>query len=509
MRPYVLIILDGWGIRSEKRGNAIKLANTPVYDILRLNCPVSKLKASGEYVGLPEGFPGNSVQGHLNLGSGRIVKSILTKINEMVESGDFLKNHSLNKAIENCKKRNSVLHIMGLLSDEGVYSYDTHLYEILNLCVTKDFSNVKLHVFCDGNFEEYVEELKKNIEKYCGKIATLIGKNYAMTDSWERTQTTYNAIVNGEGLKAESISHALKEYGKDVQTTADLDPIVFGNYEGINDNDSVIDINFDRRSQTNLAKAFVEDKFEVFEREKLKIMFVPFVKYFEGLDDKEIESYKNVDVAFDDYKLKNTLCETISEKGLKQLKLCEDFRFDYITYYFNGEREKNFDGEKGMLIPSHISSPELVPEMRAREITNLAIENIKNYDFVVINFPNADIVGHTGDLDAAINAVEFIDTCLGDLLEAIKEKKGIAFITSDHGMAEKMVDDKLRKIALDSNDEVDFIIYNYEKVDENSKEILKGKQIKLKNGILADVAPTILKVMGIAIPKEMTGMSLL
>src|SRR3989344_2954930 len=492
MKPYVLIILDGWGIRSEKRGNAIKLANTPVYDILRLNCPVSKLKASGEHVGLPEGFAGNSVQGHLNLGAGRIVKSILTKINEMTESGDFLKNHALNKAIENCKKHNSTLHIMGLLSDEGIYSYDTHLYEILNLCIMKDFINVKLHIFCEGNFEENVEELKKNIEKYCGEVATLSGKNYAMINNWERTQTTYNAIVYGEGLKAESVSHALKEYGKEIQTLSDLDPIVFGNYDGIKDNDSVIDFNFDRRSQTNLAKAFVEDKFEEFEREKLKILFVPFVKYFEGLDNDEI--YENVKIAFDDYNLSNTLCEEISKKGLKQLKITEEFRFDYITYYFNGERSKNFEGEKGILIPSHISSPELVPEMRAKEMTNLAIENISNYNFVVINFPNADIVGHTGDLDAAIKAVEFIDTCLGNLLEAIKEKKGIAFITSDHGMAEKMVDDNFRKISIDSDDEVDFIIYNYEHSIDG--EIVKGKQIKLKNGILADVAPTILKVMG-------------
>ena len=409
MKPYVLIILDGWGIRSEKRGNAIKLASTPVYDILRLNCASSKLSASGENIGLPEGFSGNSVQGHLNLGAGRIVKSILTKINEMIESGDFLKNHALNKAIEHCKKHKSTLHILGLLSDDGICSYDTHLYEILNLCVMNDFSNVKLHIFCDAKFEENVEELKKKVEKYCGKIVTLIGKNYAMTDGWERTQTTYNCIAYGEGLKAETLTHALKEYGKDIETMSDLSPTVIGNYEGVNENDAIIDINFDRRSQTNLAKTFVEEKFDIFEREKLKILFVPFVKYFEGLDNKEIYGYENVEVAFDDYNIKNTLCETLSEKELRQLKISEDFRFDHITYYFNGERNKNFNGEKGILIPSHISSPELVPEMRAREITNLTIENLGKYDFVVINFPNADIVGHTGDLDSTIKAVEVID----------------------------------------------------------------------------------------------------
>jgi len=307
------------------------------------------------------------------------------------------------------------------------------------------------------------------VEKYCGKIVTLIGKNYAMTDGWERTQTTYNCIAYGEGLKAETLTHALKEYGKDIETMSDLSPTVIGNYEGVNENDAIIDINFDRRSQTNLAKTFVEEKFDTFEREKLKILFVPFVKYFEGLDNKEIYGYENVEVAFDDYNIKNTLCETLSEKELRQLKISEDFRFDHITYYFNGERNKNFNGEKGILIPSHISSPELVPEMRAREITNLTIENLGKYDFVVINFPNADIVGHTGDLDSTIKAVEVIDSCLGDLLEAIKEKKGIAFITSDHGMAEKMVDDNFRKISLDSNDEVDFIVGEV-------KSLLKNKE---------------------------------
>ena len=503
----MLMILDGFGDNPNKDGNAIKLAKTPNIDRLMKKYPTTDIFTSGLHVGLPEGQMGNSEVGHTNIGAGRIVYQELTRITKSIEDGDFFTNPEFIAAIENCKKNNSKLHILGLVSDGGVHSHIRHLYGLLEMAKRRDFEDVYVHCFLDGrdtppaSAESYIIKLQDKMkEKGVGKIASISGRFYAMDRDkrWQRVQKCYDALVNGEGIKANSAVKAIEDsYQKEVFDEF-VEPTVICNNEEpiakIEENDSVIFFNFRPDRAREITRAIVDKDFNEFETKKMNVYFVCFTNYDETMP--------NVHIAFKKETLHNTFGEVVSKAGLTQLRIAETEKYAHVTFFFNGGEEKQYKGEDRILVPSpKVETYDQKPEMSAYEVTDKVVEALEQdkYDVVILNFANTDMVGHTGSLPAAIKAVEAVDECVGRIVKVIEEKKGNLIITADHGNAEQMIDYKTGEPhTAHTTNPVPIIL------------ITSNPELKLKdNGKLADLAPTMLDLMGIEKPEEMTGESLL
>ena len=510
MKTTVLMILDGFGINERTEGNAVKLAKTPIIDSLIEKYPYVKGYASGLDVGLPEGQMGNSEVGHLNIGAGRIVYQELTRITKSIEDGDFFNNEELLKAVENCKKNNSSLHIFGLLSDGGVHSHNTHLYGVLKLAKDNGLEKVFVHAFTDGrdtppeSGRKYVSELEEKMRQLgVGKIASVSGRYYAMDrdNRWERVEKAYDVITLGEGNTALSADECMAKSYENGVTDEFIVPCAVVDEEGrktatVNDNDSVIFFNFRPDRARQITRAFCDNEFSGFERKKTPkdIVFVCFTEY-----DKTIS---NKLVAFKQQTLVNTLGEYISSLGKKQLRIAETEKYAHVTFFFNGGVEKPNEGEDRILIPSpKVATYDLQPEMSAYEVTEKLVESINSqkYDLIIINYANSDMVGHTGILEAAEKAVEAVDKCVGKVYEAVLNTGSVMFICADHGNSDQMIDYETgTPFTAHTTNPVPFILVNY------------TDGIKLRQGgKLADIAPTLLEIMNIPVPKEMTGKSLL
>ncbi len=505
----MLMILDGYGYNEKEEANAVKLANTPNIDKLMIKYPTTQIKPSGLAVGLPEGQMGNSEVGHTNIGAGRVVYQELTRITKSIEDGDFFSNEEFINAIENCKKNNSKLHILGLLSDGGVHSHNRHLYGLLEMAKRRDFEDVYVHCFLDGrdtppaSAENYIIELEDKMkEKGIGKIASISGRFYAMDRDkrWQRVQKAYDAICKGEGLKSGNAVHAIESsYQKEVFDEF-VEPTVITGADGetpiakIEENDSVIFFNFRPDRARELTRAIVDRDFKEFETKKINTYYVCFTSY----DD----TMPNVHIAFKKEQIKNTLGEVLSKNNLTQLRIAETEKYAHVTFFFNGGEEKQYPGEDRILVPSpKVETYDMKPEMSAYEVTEKVLEAIESekYNCIILNYANPDMVGHTGSLEAAIKAIEAIDECVGKVVKAINEKQGNLIITADHGNAEQMIDYTTGEPhTAHTTNPVPLIL-----ITKNGNEKLK------EGGKLADLAPTILDLMNIEKPEEMTGESLL
>ena len=501
----MLMILDGFGINDNEKGNAVKLANTPNIDRLMKTCPTTEVYTSGLNVGLPDGQMGNSEVGHTNIGAGRIVYQELTRITKSIEDGDFFSIPEFVEAIENCKKNNSKLHIMGLLSDGGVHSHIRHLFALLEFAKRRDFEDVYVHCFLDGrdtppaSAEGYIMQLEEKMkEKEVGRIASISGRFYAMDRDkrWQRVKKTYDALVNGTGEKATSAVTAIESsYQKEIFDEF-VEPTVIVNGEApiatIEKNDSVIFFNFRPDRAREITRTLVDKEFNEFETKDLNLYFVCMTPYDETMP--------NVKVAFKKEPLKNTFGEYISNNGLTQLRIAETEKYAHVTFFFNGGEEKQYKGEDRILVPSpKVETYDLKPEMSAIEVTDKVVEAIKSekYDSIILNYANPDMVGHTGNLEASIKAIETIDNCVGMVIEEINKVNGICLITADHGNSEQMIDYKTGEPhTAHTTNPVPLILVGMEGVT-------------LKTGKLADLAPTMLEIMGLKKPDEMTGDSII
>ncbi len=504
----MLMILDGFGINPNKDGNAIKLAKTPNIDKIMKKYSNTEIHTSGLAVGLPEGQMGNSEVGHTNIGAGRIVYQELTRITKSIEDGDFFTNPEFIAAIENCKKYNSKLHILGLVSDGGVHSHNRHLYGLLEMAKRRDFENVYVHCFLDGrdtppaSAESYIAQLQEKMdEKRIGKIASISGRFYSMDRDkrWERIKKAYDALVKGEGNKAGNSIKAVEDsYQKEVFDEF-VEPTVICNGDEpiatIGKNDSVIFFNFRPDRARQITRVLVDPEFNEFETEKdLNLYYVCFTNYDETIP--------NVHIAFKKEVLKNTFGEYISKKGYTQLRIAETEKYAHVTFFFNGGEEKQYEGEDRILVPSpKVETYDQKPEMSAYEVTDKVIEAIEDdkYDCIILNYANTDMVGHTGSLEAAIKAVEAVDTCVGKVVRLVEEKNGNLLITADHGNAEQMIDYSTGEPhTAHTTNPVPLTL------------VTADKNLKLKSGgKLADLAPTMLDLMKLEKPEEMTGNSLL
>ena len=505
-KTTMLMILDGFGINEKEEGNAIKMANIPNIKRILKQYPNTILHTSGLDVGLPEGQMGNSEVGHTNIGAGRIVYQELTRITKSIEDGDFFSIPELVTAIENCKKNHSKLHIMGLVSDGGVHSHQRHLFALLELAKRKDFEDVYVHCFLDGrdtppaSAEGYLAELEaKMAEKGVGKIATIMGRFYAMDRDkrWNRIQKAYDAMVKGEGEKAISASVAIENsYQKEVFDEFVVPTVICNNDKPvakIEENDSVIFFNFRPDRAREITRAIVDEEFDGFERDYFKTNFVTFTNYDETI--------KNVSVAFKKDEIKNTFGEIISKHGMTQLRIAETEKYAHVTFFFNGGEEKQYEGEDRILIPSpKVETYDMKPEMSAFEVTENVLNAIhsRKYDSIILNFANPDMVGHTGNIEAVIKALEALDGCVEKIVEAIEEEHGILLITADHGNCEQMIDYKTGEPhTAHTTNPVPLIL------------VTNNENLKIKSGKLADLAPTMLDIMNIEKPAEMTGESIL
>ncbi len=508
-KPVVLMVLDGYGLNEKTEGNAIAMANTPVMDKLMKECPFVKGNASGLFVGLPDGQMGNSEVGHMNIGAGRIIYQDLTLITKAIEDGDFFKNPALLKAIENCKANNSDLHLWGLLSDGGVHSHNTHLYGILELCKKEGFDRVYVHPFLDGrdtppaSGKDFVQELVDKMQEIgVGKIASISGRYYAMDrdNRWDRVEKAYAAMVYGEGEKAnDPVEAVASSYANDKTDEFVLPTVIMENdapVATVKANDSVIFFNFRPDRAREITRAFCDDNFDGFERRngRMPLTYVCFKDYDESIGNKI--------VAFEKQSLVNTLGEYLANNGKKQLRLAETEKYAHVTFFFNGGVEEPNKDEARILVKSPaVATYDLQPEMSAPEVgekLNAAITS-GEYDVIIINFANPDMVGHTGVIPAAIAAVERIDACVGAAVDAVKEADGVLFICADHGNAEKMIDYETGEPhTAHTTNPVPFILVNADPA------------YKLReNGSLSDIAPTLLELLGMPQPAEMTGKSLL
>lgn len=508
-KPVTLIIMDGFGIGKHDKGDAIFAANTPNFDQYWSTYPHNYIHASGLNVGLPDGQMGNSEVGHLNLGAGRIVYQEFTRISKAIEDGVFFENPAFLKAIENVKKNHSKLHLMGLLSDGGVHSHNTHLYALVELAKQQGLENVYIHGFMDGRDVppssglDYVKQLEEVLaEKEFGKIATISGRYYAMDRDkrWERVQKAYEAMALGIGEEAESgVAIMEKSYAKSVTDEFVLPSVVVENGQPvakIEENDSVIFFNFRPDRAREITETLIKSEFDGFERKNgyYDVFFVSMTQYD--------ETFKNITVAHAPQTLENTFGEYIAKNRKKQLRIAETEKYAHVTFFFNGGVEEPNEGEDRALIPSpKVATYDLKPSMSAIEVTDEAVKRIESgeYDAIILNFANCDMVGHTGVFEAAIEAVETVDMCLGRVVDAIKNQGGVVMVTADHGNADKMVDDETGEpFTAHTTNVVPFIYIN----DNNTTCKVK------EGGRLCDVAPTMLKDMGLPVPQEMTGESL-
>mgnify|MGYP000472575623 CR=1 FL=1 len=508
-KPTVLMILDGYGLNDKKEGNAVYLAKTPVMDKLMAEYPFVKGNASGLAVGLPDGQMGNSEVGHMNMGAGRIVYQELTRITKEIQDGDFFKNEALLAAMKNAKENNSAVHFMGLLSDGGVHSHNTHLYGLLEMAKREGVEKVYVHCFLDGrdtppaSGKEFVEALEAEMKKIgVGEIATVSGRYYAMDrdKNWDRVQKAYDVLTKAEGEKAESACAGIQaSYDKEVNdefvvpfyVEKDGKPVAT-----IQDGDSVIFFNFRPDRAREITRAFCDEGFTGFAREKkLDLTFVCFTDYDETIGNKLI--------AFKKEEIKNTFGEFLAAHHMTQARIAETEKYAHVTFFFNGGVEEPNEGEDRILVPSPKEVPtyDLKPEMSAPIVCDKLVEAIESgkYDVIIINFANPDMVGHTGVESAAIKAIETVDACVGRAVEAIKAAGGVLFICADHGNAEVMVDEATGEPwTAHTTNQVPFVLVGA----DPAYKLCEG-------GRLCDIVPTLIELMGLEKPKEMTGESLL
>jgi 2,3-bisphosphoglycerate-independent phosphoglycerate mutase len=507
-KPVMLMILDGFGLSDKVDGNAVAAANKPNFDKYYAEYPHTELGASGMDVGLPRGQMGNSEVGHLNIGAGRIIYQELTRITKAIEDGDFFEKAEFNEAIEKAIKTGNSLHLLGLLSDGGVHSHIDHLKALVKLAKDKGLKKVYIHAFLDGrdvqpgSAKDFIVDLENYLaEVGVGKIATLSGRYYAMDrdNRWERVQLAYNAIVLGQGETASSALEAIERSYHDNKTDEFVLPTAIINNDApigrIINGDTVIFFNFRPDRAREITRAINDKEFSGFERETLNLNYVCMTQY-----DKTMEG---VSVAYKPESYDNTLGEYVSSLGKKQLRIAETEKYAHVTFFFNGGVEAANEGEDRALIPSpKVATYDLKPEMSAYELTDELIRRIDTdeYDMIILNYANPDMVGHTGVFDAAKKAIEAVDVCLGRVVEKVLEKDGTVFLTADHGNAEQMIDYSTGEpMTAHTTDPVPLLYV--------SKEA-KGKELRT-GGILADLAPTMLTIMGVPVPAEMTGKSLI
>ena len=507
-KPIVLTIMDGFGFNEEKNGNAIESAATPRLDKIFKECPTTQIGASGMDVGLPDGQMGNSEVGHTNIGAGRIVYQELTRITKSIADGDFFENEAFLKAVENCKNKNSALHLMGLLSDGGVHSHINHLYGLVELAKKNGIDRVFIHALLDGrdvppsSAADFIDTLNAKLaELGCGKLATVMGRFYGMDrdNRWERVGKAYAALVYGEGIETNDAAEAVRESytkideeGKHITDEFVL-PTVVANTERIKAGDSVIFFNFRPDRAREITRTFVDDDFAGFERKggRPDVFYVCMTQYD--------ASMPNVEVAFKPQTLNNTLGEFLANNGLTQLRIAETEKYAHVTFFFNGGREVMFEGEDRILVNSpKVATYDLQPEMSAVEVCDKVCEAIKSgkYDVVILNFANCDMVGHTGVFGAAVKAVETVDTCVGRVEDAVREMEGVMLLTADHGNADRMVDTDGSPFTAHTTNPVPFAVI--------------GKECTLREGgKLCDISPTIIKLLNLPQPTEMDGKSII
>ena len=507
-RPIVLLILDGFGMNEQSEHNAITLADTPVLDRLMKECPFVTGNASGPAVGLPEGQMGSSEVGHVNIGAGRIVDQDLIRITKEIENGDFFENEALLDAVNNAKEKGTSLHLYGLLSDGGVHSHNDHLYALLELAKRNGLEKVYVHCFLDGrdtppeSGKDYVRELEEEMDRIgCGKIATVGGRYYAMDrdNNWDRVEKAYRAMTLGEGETADSAGDAVKQsYEKGETDEFVLPAVIMENgapVATIDDGDSIIFFNFRPDRAREITHAFCSDEFDGFDRgPRTQVTYVCFTDYDETIPNKE--------VAFGKENIPNTFGEWLAANNLKQARIAETEKYAHVTFFFNGGVEEPYEGEDRFLIPSpKVATYDQQPEMSAPEVCSTLVEKIRSgdYDVIITNFANPDMVGHTGDEKATIEAVACVDKCIGQVVDAVKEVDGQLFICADHGNAEMMVDYETGEpLTSHTTNPVPFILVNAD----------PGYTLR-EGGCLADIAPTLIELMGMEKPAEMTGESLL
>lgn len=500
-RPTMLMILDGFGLNEHKTGNAIALAKKPALDQIFATYPSTRLDACGLAVGLPEGQMGNSEVGHLNIGAGRIVYQELTRISKSIEDGDFFQNPALIHAMDHAASNNSALHLLGLLSDGGVHSHINHLFALLTMAKRRNLTRVYIHCFLDGRdvpprcAKTYIEQLQEYINELgLGEIVLLSGRYYAMDRDkrYDRVEKAYDAMTLGQGVTATTPLSALDAaYSRDENDEFVL-PSVIGNVT-VNDNDAMIMYNFRPDRAREITRAFVDKDFDGFDRKKViqNLNYVCMTQYDATMP--------NVEIAFPPQTLSNTLGDYLSSLGLKQLRIAETEKYAHVTFFFNGGVEEPTPLEDRILVPSpKVATYDLQPEMSAPIVTQRVLEQIHNgtYDAIVLNFANADMVGHTGVMDAAISAIETLDQCVPKIVEAVLAAGGQILLTADHGNADCMLDDEGNVVTAHSLNQVPLVHISAEPVT-----LAEG-------GKLADIAPTMLTLMGLPIPEEMTGTSL-
>ena len=497
--PTVLVIMDGFGMGNPGAGNAVSLANTPVLDRLFAENAHTTLSASGLDVGLPDGQMGNSEVGHTNIGGGRVVFQDLPRISRAIDSGEFFKNPAYNKAMDDCLQKGSSLHLYGLLSDGGVHSTVEHLWALLKMAKDKGLEKVYIHAFLDGrdvsptSGKDFVAQcVEKCAEIGVGKIATVMGRYYAMDRDkrWERLQMAYDAMVYGEGVQnSDPVDAVARSYENGV-TDEFVEPVVCDSQGTISNNDSIIFFNYRPDRAREITRAIVDPEFDGFPREFFPTTYVCNTEYD--------ASMPNVLVAWPRIAVKNGLGEDLSSLGMTQLRIAETEKYAHVTFFFNGGVETQYPGEDRVLVASpKVATYDLQPEMSACEVCDKCVERIRSgaYDVVILNFANCDMVGHTGVLEAAVKAVETVDACVGRVVDVALEMGGIAMITADHGNAEQMVQPDGSPMTAHTTNRVPFI--------------LCGAGTELREGRLADIAPTILDVMGLACPEEMDGKTLI
>ena len=507
-KPTVLMILDGYGLNEKTEGNAVAQAKTPVLDGLMRTCPFVKGYASGMAVGLPEGQMGNSEVGHLNMGAGRIVYQELTRITKEIQDGDFFKNEALVRAMENCKANNSALHLMGLVSDGGVHSHNTHIYGLVEMAKRFGLEKVYVHCFLDGrdtppaSGKEYVRRLEEEMKKIgVGKVATVSGRYYAMDrdNRWERVEKAYRALVYGEGVTGESATESIQASYDKEETDEFMVPTVLQEngrpVATVKDGDSLVFYNFRPDRARELTRTFCDDAFSGFDRgERVKSCYVCFTEYDVTIPNKL--------VAFHKVSITNTFGEFLAAHHMTQARIAETEKYAHVTFFFNGGVEEPNEGEDRILVKSpKVATYDLQPEMSAPGVCDKLVEAIESgkYDVIIVNFANPDMVGHTGVPEAAVQAIETVDGCVGRAVEAVKKMDGVMFLCADHGNAEQMVDYATGEpYTAHTTNPVPFILIN----DHNGHQLREG-------GCLADIVPTLIALMGMEQPEEMTGKSLL
>ncbi|MGY4688994.1 2,3-bisphosphoglycerate-independent phosphoglycerate mutase [Salibacterium sp. K-3] len=505
--PVALIILDGYALRGETKGNAVAQADTPNFDRYWNMYPHTRLEACGTSVGLPEGQMGNSEVGHMNIGAGRIVYQSLTRINKAIEEGTFQKNEALTGAVEHAKKHNSSLHLYGLLSDGGVHSHIEHLFALLDTAKKRGIEKVYVHGFLDGRdvgpttAKTYVEQLQRKMKDIgTGRLASLHGRYYAMDrdQRWERLEKSYRVLVDGEGPAFNSPEEAIEQSYNNEVWDEFVEPCVLKDENGdptavIQDNDAVVFFNFRPDRAIQLSEVFTNKAFNGFDtgdNAPENLHYVTMTNYSDSVQ---------AEVAYPPQDLKNTMGESVAKAGLSQLRIAETEKYPHVTFFFNGGQQEEFDGENRILIDSpKVATYDLQPEMSAYQVTDALLEEIRadRHDFIVLNFANPDMVGHSGKLDATIQAVEAVDECLGRVVDLITEKGGQAIITADHGNADEVMTLENEPMTAHTTNQVPVIVTK------------QGAKLR-EEGILADLCPTAVDLLQMDKPKEMTGTSLI